>query len=125
MRPTVDMPSTFFESVAEFSYQSWDDRDFGSSTASSTEILDDANHEENREHIEQGVMCNPHVAPRTFRRLLTPTITAGLFDAIFGTDAAWKNLLAIPGSTLFPQREPRRNQLASQLDRVRSLIRRK
>ncbi len=42
VRPKVDLPGTIFELVAEFRYQFWDDRDFGSSIASSSENPDGA-----------------------------------------------------------------------------------
>ncbi len=42
VRPTVGLPSTFFESIAWFPRQSWDAHAFGSSIASSIETPDDA-----------------------------------------------------------------------------------
>ena len=42
VRPKVDLPGTFLELVDEFRYQFWDDRDFGSSIASSSENPDGA-----------------------------------------------------------------------------------
>lgn len=53
-----------------------------------------------------------------FGPLFTANITTSVMDALIRKDTAWKNLLAIPGSILFPRREPRRFQLRYQLDRL-------
>ena len=60
-----------------------------------------------------------------FGPVLTSRVTASLFDAMIRKNAAWKNILAIPGSILFPRREPRRYQLRYQLDRLGNAMKRK
>lgn len=60
-----------------------------------------------------------------FGPVFTSRVTASLFDALIRKNAAWKNLLAIPGSILFPRREPRRYQLRYQLSRLRNALKRK
>jgi|GEM_PF-2352945 len=53
-----------------------------------------------------------------FGPLFTSNVTTSLMDALIRKNAAWKNLLAIPGSIMFPRREPRRFQLRYQLGRL-------
>lgn len=60
-----------------------------------------------------------------FGPVLTSRVTASLFDALLRKNAAWKNILSIPGSILFPRREPRRFEIRYQLDRVRNVLKRK
>lgn len=54
--------------------------------------------------------------------ILTTNITTSVIDALIRKNAAWKNILAIPGSILFPRREPRRFRLGYQMGRLGSVM---
>ena len=57
-----------------------------------------------------------------FGPMASPTTTSSLFDALIRKEAAWKNLLAVPGNILFPRREERRFELSYQISRIRSAM---
>jgi hypothetical protein len=57
-----------------------------------------------------------------FGPVLSEHVTPIVFEALLRKRPGWANVLAIPGSVLFPNRESRRFELAYQLGRIRSLF---
>ncbi len=57
--------------------------------------------------------------------ILTPSVTASIFDTLLCKRTAWKNIVAIPAAILFPPKEPRRFKPGFQLQRISNVLKRR